>query len=161
MGVFFNIILTVVVIGVTIGAAEAAVILFDRGDKVQAVTAGVILGVIFFSSQLIAEGTAWLGLVFLIAAFFVMIGVFVVLWRWWHIEGSDFIEMIPILVLTLLAFGTMMMVTSGIAKFIGKFFGSVMNTIPILLLIGSIGFYLYDLFMFRLEYGKGRERRYE
>ena len=164
VSVVLSIILTVGVMVVTVGAANAAIILFDRGDKMQAFVSGLMLSSIFYyGSQRTIVGEVWPGSMFYtvlsIGFFIVMIGVFAVLWRWWHVEGSDFIEMIPILVLTLLTFGTMMMVACGIAGFVGDFFGSVVKTIPILMLIGSIGWYLYDLFMFWLEYGKGRERR--
>ena len=170
MSVGLSIILTVVIMVVTVGAANAAIIMFDRGDKMQAFVSGLMLASIFYygSQRAIIVGKVdelWPGSmfynVFSIGFFIVMIGVFAVLWRWWHVEGSDFIEMVPILVLTLLAFGTMMMIACVIAGFVGEFFGSVVKTIPILMLIGSIGWYLYDLFKFWLEYGKGRERRYE
>lgn len=153
-----SLILSIVLAVVVVGAAQAAIILFERGDTIQAICAGVIVGVVNYCSPIVAKSAAWLGLVFLV----VMLGVSVVLMMWWHKEGSDFIEMIPILVLTVLVFFTTKAAASAATALItGGFFKSVIMTIPTLMLVGSIGFYLYDLFEFRSEFGVGRERRYE
>lgn len=158
MSMLFSIIISIILAVVTVGAAEAAIILFDRGDMVQAICAGAIIGVINFYSPIVAKGATWLGPVFL----FVMLGVSVVLIAWWHVEGSDFKEMIPILVLTVLTFFVTKAAASATCALIpNDFFRSVIMTIPTLVLIGTIGFYLYDLFQFRNEFGTGRERRYE
>lgn len=157
VGLIVSIILAIVVIGAT----NVAINLFGRGDRVQAFCAGAIIGVINYFSPKIAKGSVWPGMVFLLIFFIAMLGISVMLWVWWHIEGSNFIEMLPILALTVLVFFTTRAVASGIAGWIPRFFGSVVETIPLLILIGSIGFYLYDLFKFRNEFEAGRERRYE
>ena len=153
-----NIILSIIVGAVVIMAAEAAIMLFGRGDKIQAIAAGLIIGLINFYSPVVAKGATWIAPLFLAA----MLCVSAVLLVWWHKEGSDFVEMIPILVLTVLVFFTSKAAASATTVLIGsKFFRSIVMTLPLLLLVGSIGFYLIDLFQFRMEYGRGKERRYE
>lgn len=157
-----SLIVSIILAVVAIGAASTAIKLYGRGDMVQAFCAGVIIWVIYYFSTRMATGSAWPGLLFLFIFLFVMLGVSVILMAWWHVEGSNFIEMLPILALTVVVFLTTRTVTAAMADLIhNEFFSSVMNTIPTLVLIGSIGWYLYDLFMYRCRVDRGRERRYE
>lgn len=164
MGTLLDIILSIIFGGVTIGAASAASVLFyedqgKKGDLIQIFSGGLIVGLINFFAPVVEKNAPWIAWLFLGVMFLVS----AVLILWWHKEGSNFIEMIPILVLTVFVFFTTKAAASAASSILpGDFLKSLVMILPMLVMVGSIGFYLVDLFQFRIDPKyEGRERRYE
>ncbi len=125
-----------------------------RSDEwIQAIAIGAMVGAInYFVPRL--STALWLVPIFLL----VMIALYIYLIYWWHREGSEWSEMIPFIILTILLFWTTkaaaMMTT---ALWDNVFWTSVFLTLPLLMVVASIGFFIIDAlyFCYKEKYAVG------
>lgn len=135
-------------------------VVYDKGGKPKRaklkvsdnglLTAGIIAAVVGFVNYLTPKlgDILWLAPIFFIA----MLAVSAYLIWWWSKEGSSFKEMIPFLLLLVPVYFTTMAaaaMTTGLVK--NGTFAAILMAIPAVVAIGSLGFYVANLFFFNKE----------
>lgn len=112
----------------------------------RAIILGLIVGVVNFSAPKLEHGTLWLAPICLVA----MLGVYAHLMRWWHREGSEWTEMIPFAILAILVFFPAKAAAAATtALWNSVFWTSVINVLPTMFLVATLGFYVINYFYFR------------
>ena len=114
-------------------------------EWIKALCVGLIVGALhYFTPKLSAA--LWLAPVFLA----VMVAWYIYLMYWWHRDGSEWIEVIPFVVLAVVSFFTMRATAMATAALWNSaFWTSVVATIPWLFIMATIGFIIIDAFYFR------------
>ena len=114
-----------------------------------AIGAGAITGMVNFFAPVVAKGALPGIAVFFLA---IMIGLYALMMIWWAREGGSFKEMIPFVILAILLFFTTVAAASAATVVIPNvFLRSVVMTIPGVLLVASLGFFVANLCFFRLQ----------
>ena len=114
-------------------------------DLIIGAIAGTLVGIINHMVPTFQGGLAFLAPI----AFIVMIAMTGYLMYWWRLEGSNFREMVPMIILAVLFFFTTKAATIMTAALVGALFlVTLMWIIPRLVLITSIGYFVTSLFYY-------------
>ncbi len=107
---------------------------------------GVLIGVIDYVAPKLTQFTLWLAPIMLIA----LIAFCIYLMYWWRRDGGTLKEGIPFVLLMVLLFFVMKSVAWAVAVLVtSAFLTALITTIPTLLLIATVGFFVIDFFYFR------------
>lgn len=87
-----------------------------------------------------------------------MLVIFGYLCYWWKEEGSEWKEMIPFIIMVIVFRLTAMSAAVMTASLVSNDFAGIIVALPTIAAIGSVGFFLFNLFQFRHEYGIGKEK---
>ncbi len=108
----------------------------------QAVLAGIAIAlIVIFSTK-----AWWLAAI----CYVLMIGFDFVLLKWWHEEGSDFLEILPFIAISMVFYLILGIVAGDVARAVNnELISSILTTIPGVMIIVNIGYYVFEVFMFR------------
>ena len=88
----------------------------------------------------------------------VMLTIFGYLCYWWKEESSEFREIIPFIIMVVILFfvtkATALMAATLVPDFAG-----IIVALPTIAMVASIGFFVFNLFKFKYEYGIGPEKQ--
>ncbi len=147
IGIIFGIVTVVLCIAaISIFERDVGKELFDFARvKYEQMEQSILAGFIIALICILYNKALWLAVV----CYFVVLALEIVLAKWWRKEGSDFFEMLPFILLSVVFYNIMTMVGAVIAKVTNEFIGSVVTTLPRLILIISIGYFVVELYMYR------------
>ena len=89
-----------------------------------------------------------------------MLAIFGYLCYWWKEEGSEWKEMIPFIIMVIVFRLTAMSAAVMTASLVPNDFAGIIVAIPTIAAIGSVGYFLFNLFQFRHEYGIGKNSHF-